>query len=565
MRERLPLTVLMLAFAFALPAQVPQLPTARLEGVVVDPMQRPVAGATVVVEVDGEERARTTSDGVGTFVIGKLPQGVVVVRATTSTPDIGGTWVDLLGIHRGFARITLMPARKVTGIVRDDQGKATAGAWVVSAPHDCVEFSHAACVAQADAQGRYELTHVPFGSVLLRAWAPGCDAGEVTLDGDGDRQQDLIVQSDGVDAQTFHLREADAAQRTTARLVVTASRRGLPVPLPPPLRRLSPDEHGDVVVAGWPRSDVIKAWFEVPGALVTPPRHTTVADVNDANWRFHVGATESCIRGRLVGNGLRVDGRLVLVQPIASEGSLWRVVGRTAADGSFILPSPVDRGLDFALRLGDGDATVDGQQPDPCWYVARHDSAEHRVPIVAGASVSLRALSHTGNPAPGAEVLVFNALTRPRSYPGLDEPLFAHGPVLARGVTDLDGQVTIRGLQLAAEDRIACVVLGGDGWAEVVTSVPTTRAADCGTSTLRTGGELDCTVSGTEDAPAPGGRLTIARGDSMLAARFTLAAGRDGHVSLRGMPAGNYYFAKVPPERHVYQRIQEGFNQITVR
>ncbi|MCA8966938.1 MAG: carboxypeptidase regulatory-like domain-containing protein, partial [Planctomycetes bacterium] len=553
------------ALALALPAQAPDFPTARLEGVVVDPMQRPVAGAEVVVEVDGEERARTHSDGEGTFVVGKLPQGVVVVRATTSTPDIGGTWVDLLGIDRGFAHVTTMPARKVSGTVRDRDGNSVAGAWVVSAPYDGIEFVHASCVVQADAQGHYELSHVPFGNVLLRAWAPGYDAGQATLDGAVDRQQDLIVQADGIDMQTFRLLDADAAQRQAARLVVTASLGGLPVPLPPPLRRLSPDERGEVIVRGWPRGDVIKAWFTVPGALVTPPRHTTVANVNDAHWRFHVGASAACIRGRLAGGGLRVGNRLVLVQPIAAEGSLWRVVGLTAADGSFTLPSPVDGGLDFALRLCAEDAAVAGDPQSPCWYVATHESVEHRVPIVPAASVHVRARTSEGEPARGAEVLVFAARSEPRSYPGLEEPLFAYGNVLARGVTGIDGEVTIHGLQFEPEDHISCLVLGAEGWREAVTDVPHGRRADPGPVLLQRAADVECLAGDGNSGPAPASRIALRSNRMFLQTYQRLAPGRDGKLLVRGLLPGGYAAGPLDGPRMFLLPLSAGENATVVQ
>lgn len=563
MRERLPLCVL--ASALALPAQVPQPPSARLEGVVVDPMQRPVPGAEVVVEVDGTAQARCRTDGEGVFVVGRLPQRVVVVRATTTAPDIGSTWVDLLGIDRGFARITLMPARMVSGTVRDRSGGAVAGAWVVSAPNDAIEFAHATCAVQADAQGRFALGHVPFGEVLLRAWAAGCDAGEAIVAGTADRQQDLVVESDGVDVQTFHLLEADAAQRAAARLVVTASRNGLPVPLPPPLRKLSVDEHGTAFVCGWPRGDVLEVHIALPGAVVTPPSHTTHQGVNDADWHFHVDAQQACIRGTLVANGQRVGGRTILVQPILAEGSLQRVVGRSAADGSFVLPSPVERGQSFALRLCDGDATVDGQYPDPCWYVARHDSVAHRVPIATAASITLRVQATDGGPSGGAEVQVFAAANNAREYPGLEEPLFAQGNMLARGVCDIQGELCIRGLQLGAGDRLCCLVLGADGWCEAVAEVPPNGAADFGTVHLQPGANLTCTIGDGNSGPLPGGRMQLRSNRTFVSTDRRLVAGRDGKLLVRGQLPGNYAAGPFGPDRMFLLPLTAGANAAVVQ
>lgn len=120
MRERSPSAVLLLLLS--LPAQEPGLPAnaiARLEGRVVDAMQRPVPAAKVTAEADGRVLATTLTDGSGEFVFGRLPQTIVVVRAAAAT-EVGGNWVDLLGTERSFLRLTTLPARKVAGTVRDD-------------------------------------------------------------------------------------------------------------------------------------------------------------------------------------------------------------------------------------------------------------------------------------------------------------------------------------------------------------------------------------------------------------------------------------------------------------
>lgn len=563
MRERLPLFVL--ALAVALPAQAPDLTTARLEGVVVDAMQRPVVGAQVIALIDGEEQARTQSDGEGRFIVGRLPKGVVVVRASTTTPDIGAAWVDLLGLQRGFARITLLPARKVHGTVRDAKGATVSGAWVVSAPRDSAEVAHAACTAQSDEQGRYELSHVPLGAAWLRAWAPGCDAGEATVDGIVDQQQDLIVQRDGVDVQTFVLVGSTPAERASAHLTLTATCRGVPVPLPPPLRRATLNASGEATISGWPRGDVLRARLTVPGAVVTPPRYDTIADVNDANWRFHTGAGSTCIRGVLIGNGLRVGNRLVLVQPLGAEGSLARVVCRTAHDGTFVMPSPIDRGLGFALRLCEGDATVAGQHPDPCWFLATHDSTEHQVKIAPAASVRVRVRTATGEPAAGAEVLVYYALQQPRSYPGLDEPLSAYRDAIGRGTTDLDGNATIEGLQLEPEDRLSCIVHCAEGWTEGMTSVPATLRADFRTVILQAGASLECLAGNGNSAPVPGARMQLRSNRTVLYSERYLIAGRDGRALLTGLLPGNYIARSLPGGRNLLLSLHAGENAAVVQ
>lgn len=84
MRERISFAALLLSTVLlgqqALPAPA-ALTTAWLDGVVLDPMGQPVAGARVVALEAGQELAHTSSGPDGSFSFASLPQASLVVRA----------------------------------------------------------------------------------------------------------------------------------------------------------------------------------------------------------------------------------------------------------------------------------------------------------------------------------------------------------------------------------------------------------------------------------------------------------------------------------------------------
>ena len=563
MRERTLSAVLLLALST--PAQVPPLPTARLEGRVVDPQQRPVPGAQVTVEVDGEVRGRTQTDASGTFVFGRLPQQVVVVRATTTAPDVGGNWVDLLGLRRGFVQVTTLPARKVTGTVRDDAGQPVAAAWVLAAPNDAVEFGFASCVAQSDANGHYELPQVPFGAVLLRAWAEGYDAFEGELDGVTDAQRDCQVLRDASQEHHFALREASAEQVAAADLFVTASRRGVPVPLPPPLRRVRADAEGSWRIRGWPYGDDVHVHAVVPGALVTPCQ--LFAGRGGGAGCFYVNDLSECVRGQLVGLAdARLGDLTVLIQPLTGGIDVRRTIGRTRADDTFTIECPVDRDERFALRVVDGDLTVAAADPNRGWYLGKHGSEVHAVRVEPARTIRLRTVVGKGDAVAGARVAVFCAHQQPERVEGLHEPTFASGGAIAFGTTDLEGRVEITGLRIAAGERLVCVVTSALGIGERAFAMPPLGPAELGELPLDPAAEAFGQLVGDQGIVRAGDRVLVIPARRLLRDRAVVPTDREGRFRLVGQLPGHYTFlytrdGQSPQE----QDLQVGSNEVNLQ
>lgn len=565
MRERPLSTVLLLALS--LPAQAPS-PTARLEGVVVDPQQRPVAGAVVTAEVDGEVRGRTQTDGSGTFVFGKLPQQVVVVNAQTKTPDTGGTWVDLLGLRRGFVQVVVMPARPVTGTVRDDAGQPIAGAWVTAAPNDAIEFAHASCCAQSDANGHYELPGVPFGPVLVRAWAEGHDAFEGAVDGIAATTLDCRIERDAGQEHTFHLAEATPAQLAAATLVVQAVHNGLPVPLPPPLRRLRPAADGTWTVRGWPYADDLLVQLKLPGTAITPCLHTSYAGRGGTRGTFAVADPSTSLRGRLVGpEGCAVANRTLLV--LAMDGntadSRRRAIGRTDQDGNFTITSPVDQDETFALRILDDDATVAAELPARAWFTTKHESKPHVVPIQPARRIQLRVLDADRVPVPGASITIHTA-TGPRILRGGNVSLGSFGHSLGHGTTDLDGNAMIAGLQLHPGESLAALVLAGSGLHEVLFAAGAATTIELGEVLLSEAATLQVQALTELGKPWPGVRVNLFADAPMGMPMRLAVADRAGQVTFTGLlPTLHAAWLAVPDPSSHQQILSPGHNQLEVR
>jgi hypothetical protein len=547
MRE--PTLVAVLLAVASLPAQTPQPQTearVRLEGVVVDPQQRPLPGALVTAEVDGELIARTAADGSGAFVFGKLPPRPVVVRVETSTPDVGGAWIDLLGSTRSFVRIVALPARVVRGTVRDDEGAPVAGAWVVAAPWDDAATAFASCCVRSDAAGAYVLTHVPFGPVLVRAWAEGCDAFEGQVDGSDAKVLDPIVARDAGQVHEFSLRDGTPEQIAAGVLVVTAFHGVWPTPLPEPLRRIRADADGKWIVSGWPYGDDLHVRLLVPGTPIQPTLRSALAGRGGLRSSFWIGDPATSVRGRLV--GASPGGRLLVLQPRdpAAIPVLSRCIGRSGVDGTFELPSPVERGEQFALRLVAEDATAAAEAPERSWYIGTHDSVQHTVALRPARSIRLRVFDPNGLPAAGAQVAVYPA-SRARMMPGGDLTLVSTAAPLAHGCSDRDGNVRIDGLDLQPAEALACLVSAAEGVGELPFDVPATTTIELGRLDLVEAAALHVRVV-DGNGPRPGARVICQHTGLPWQPPTTLVTDRSGKAVGLGLL----------PTEHMVRSVTEG-------
>src|SRR5690606_19912533 len=144
-------------------------------------------------EVEGEVVATSRSDASGTFVFVRLPARELIVRAVTDAPQVGAIRFDLAATLRGVVVVRTMPARRVHGTVRDGSGKPVAGAWVGCTPLGAPEFAVAASQATTDADGRFELSHVPYAETAMRVWHVGHAGFATEIAAPGDVQADVVL------------------------------------------------------------------------------------------------------------------------------------------------------------------------------------------------------------------------------------------------------------------------------------------------------------------------------------------------------------------------------------
>ncbi|MCA8949820.1 MAG: carboxypeptidase regulatory-like domain-containing protein [Planctomycetes bacterium] len=524
------------AFLLALPVAAQD--TARLEGLVVDPMHEPVANAEIVVEHDGVITATTRSDGSGAFLFTKVPAQYVLVRATTDAPDIGAELVDLWGEKRGFVTVRTGPARKVTGVVRDDLGEPVAGAWVLASP-DCRDRrAHMHCRAQADAEGHYELEHVPFGEVLVRAWTDRHDAQAFAgkVDGRTDAALDCVVKRDEAEWCTFALDGATAEQLAAAELHVVARHFGFETPLPPPLARPRQVEPGQWQVNGWTIADDLHAWLVLPGATTLPCERVVPVGTGSLSPRLRLGEPEGRIRGTLRdADGAPVGGVPLLVQPMsrAPQINSRRAACVSRPDGTFTIQSPIDyddRDGRFALRSMSPEVVLVGNNANAVWFVQAPDpNGEIELEVRPATTLRLQLVDPRGAPAPGCLVTLSKAETG------------GNWVAIGSGISGLDGGVVMRSLRLDPPTSLALVARGPSGFGTFETTLQPGSPSDLGTLELQPAAELRGAVVDRTGAPVAGALVSVKSMRRGLSPPVLLHADRRGRFAVRALPAGNYW------------------------
>lgn len=451
-----------------------QAPAGRLEGVVLDPLSEPVGNAAVHIEVDGEAIASTRTDAEGVFVVGRVPARAVVVRATTDTPDVGAVAVDLDPESRAFVRVRTMPARRVTGTVRDADGRAVAGAWVAFAPTGDAQLGAVGDHVRTDANGAYTLTHVPFGTNALRVHADGFAGAVLAVDGTGECRIDATLARDDVPESSFEIAHATADWRTAARLEVEAWCDGTPVWLPPELRRPALGDDGRWWLRGWPETDELRARLDLPGQCVEPPELVIERNSIRRQRQFFVEDPEDAqLRGHLVAFGGIAPGGVVLQLRPWPEGGPWREV-TTDADGSFELRSPVAHARLLAIRcrepalaLRSGVGSQNGLPTRTRDGVVRQHlrTTQLELEVQPACQTRARLVAADGAPLRGADVALLGVdreegmTTDVRGI----QYVCSFAAELGTGTTTADGTLLLPRLAARAGEEFVLQAVG-DGW-----------------------------------------------------------------------------------------------------
>lgn len=524
---------------------------ARLEGLVLTPLDEPVPGATVECEHDGRVIATTVADDHGAFAFANLPQQFVVARAFGPGPDAGAEEVDLLGEERGFARVHMAPARTVTGTVTDGDEPA-AFVLVIAAASADAQLARASRSTVTDAKGRYALTHVPAGRVDVRAWRRGRTCAIGGIAGDEDATRDLAFERTPKDFPAAWVKlvlpspprsGAEAAQRFVAELHVTAWNTGIPVPLPPWLARPAPEpDRADMAsyLSAWGTEDLLRATLSTPGAFVDRVEKAFTGDERAAI----TFAVQPGIPGRLVADGTTpIAGVDLVCQPLDSLpiGNDTRPVVRTLGDGSFTLPRvtrPVGderrgpRTCYYAVRTVSKRTVLVGNASNPVWRLVEKDTPPEFAVRPAHA-VALRVFDGSGAPVHGAMVDVAGADT-----------------LLGTGTSDRDGSARIDGLGLTAGTDFTCTVRSPAGVCVVAHTTSPGAVTDLGSLSLTRAAIVEVVVRSASGRPAVARAIEL-DGPRPFDAPRVLHTDRAGRVRFTDLAPGDYRVSDRSSERAV--------------
>lgn len=515
--------------------------TSRLTGVVTDAANQPVPNCALTVEVDGRSVAQSRSDGLGTFLFGKMPGRSVVVRAS-GPGAAGAVAIDLTDLPEAFVQVPLWPARTLRGRVVAPDGTAVAGAWVLASPEDSSEFGLVDAIASTGADGAYELSHVLVGPVRVRAWSPTQGLFEARVDGADDVQLPCELSGESEREVEFVLRGATAAQLAAATLHLQAQdKSNRPTRLPPPLHELRPDAEGRWLVHGWTQDDRLIAGIALPCFAVVPPADFVPRGPRKWTCTFDV-QPESTIAGVLRDErGQPLAEQLLFARSFRDDRVLDVVTsGRTAADGSFALASPVAPGDKFVLSLHGGEHALvhaGGRAGNllSC-YLGRHEvEARHELVARRCGVVRLRVRDADDKPVRGAVVSMVQS-------GGGDRPVFQvqSGAVRRQAGTGVDGVAEFRGVDLREPGMLRLDVVAASGIARLQSSVGggEDELLDV---VLSPAPVLAGTVLDGDSKPVAGARVQLMAHDDWLT-QYVAVAGRDGRFAFASLHPGKYSY-----------------------
>jgi hypothetical protein len=541
-----------------LPAQWPIFAPVHLDGRVVDPQQRPVAAALVQAELDGVEIARCTTNAAGLFTFAALPQAFVVLRATTAAPDIGAVEVDLLGESRTFAEVVLLPARKVSGTLRDDAGKAVEGAWITAGPSDLPLFTQASCMARSDANGHYELTHVVMGPARMRFWAPGHEGQWAAIEGHEDTTSDATLSQGEGCVLEVEIEGGSPEQRATSRLVVS-SRSGVLVPLP--FSHPEQDQPGHWMLRGWCFQGELAVHLVCTGVVVTPSATQLASNARHEKIAFRFDGDALPLQGTIsrakgpAAAGFSLANVGLVAQPLQSPANRWnRIVTATTADGAFTMQSPVAEGEWFALRTLSPKVVLDANAQNPAWFLGQFlDSKEWSVAVRPAHSVHGVVQSPDGEPAPGCHVSVS---MRPRAGEGQSSDI---PPILIGvGVSNTDGACDIECLSVPAEVDLVLDVVGAVGQKAFPLAIRNGTRTEFGVCKLDPPAILFGQVRHRDGKPAAASRVRLSRDLAGERDARVIVADREGRFRVRDLPPGAWYGNSTTRQSSVQRMLQMG-------
>ncbi len=439
--------------AIALPSRAQESPNARLEGRVADQRGVPVPLADVwVVSLNDPEHVilRSRCDGQGLFLLPRI--GVAGPWWISATADGMTVTTQYVGRTWGPSRVLLHQAARLTGVVRDRDGKPVANAAVRATLIATRQPFGAGGEAVTDEQGAFVIAKAPLGEVTLCAIIPGGFASarllvradcEVKLLADEAPKAELHVEITGIAPERLRGVRFDLRPEN------------LPQSLPAPWARPVLDEHGRCDLAGLPDQTYV-ARFAAPGITFAPTevrlpsgkgphRLAVVASLASAATQAWSGTLTGEASDALEGV------RLVLRDPRTGAA----VTTTTGDRGTFRFQCPWPMNTKCLIGADDERFVVDQEKTNMALlmspsthnkYEAEFDPAV-TLPLraIAACQVKGRVLRADGNPAMLAtvELQCWSAQRQPEWSGITSATTDASGCYTIRGVHDLQAAVRL--------------------------------------------------------------------------------------------------------------------------
>jgi hypothetical protein len=338
-------------------ARVPTAPgSGRIEGVVLDALGRPLAGADVWLA--GSSAPHVQTNGNAEFAFDRLPRGRAAVHAHRRGLHTGGTEAEVTDASPCvFARVVLLPAADVVVSVVDERDAPVAGAEVVPSRTAISELWPDAADQRfvTGTDGRVVVADQALGHTAFLAWAPGfvlaVNEGYV---GDAAEVRIRLARGDGL-ALRLVMSNLPAARLRTAHWQLHAMRAGSACLLPPSLVAGTFDDRGRAAVNGlsWDLESVQVVVTTADAAV--HPKSVDIVPARSASPRplefgaVAADAADADVRGVAFDPAGRPLPGLRLACRTPGALADLDVEARTGDDGAFCFPGVTPPGGSFCL------------------------------------------------------------------------------------------------------------------------------------------------------------------------------------------------------------------------
>ncbi len=378
----------------------------RIAGLVVDPDERPIAGATVTLQRgDRPVQATTKTDSLGEFSFQVDRDDQRGSRVVASLDGLSSCAEFHHDDQPGAAALilALWPAVTVSGTVVDTTGEPLADVAVRTVHH----------ATTTDANGRYCLPGLPRGRHYVNVWRNGLQMRLVELDAASDTTLDLRLGP--ASGRTIRLRANSNQTSEVTRWFIFSY-----VPWCLNIKGTL-DQKGEHSLHGLPTEIALQGGVWCKGMQANPKGHYLEADPRPGQIEWITDLSPRQIQ-RVSGIVVGVDNRPLPGHEVLLRSS-FDVDQRTVTDdsGRFELTAQIPDGETFALSLLNGPKVVDDVDSE-LWFNPSCRNELHRtlptsseivVRTAPAAGIAGRCVTSDSMPLSGAIATLYVRWTSP--------------------------------------------------------------------------------------------------------------------------------------------------------